>query len=475
MLPWTDENRVVRVAFVGDTAGDVKKTMIEGVSGILAVLRNTDLVTAWNRSQGELTITIPQSPAAPYQREIRVTSYSSQDPNQLRGPAFHIVWIDEMAKLEDADEDPMKADTTMSNIRMSLRVGPHPHLVATGTPTGCRLVRYLRDHPNSVVHNMRSWDNAAHVAEDILEEWRRTPNTSRFARQEIYGEILEDNPEAVFFQSVIDESRVGTVRSDGTSIGLPDASDISLVLGWDPSVSSGEDSDLAGIVLTGWTPERREGGVQSGRAFTPAEAYVLADLSGRLGPSEQTRLVVRTVLEREVDDLVFESNQGADFILTQINAELATQTDSYSRRELRSKSIKYGSLKRWRYRVIKEDGVPFSFVLNAIHAQKGKQLRAEVAAMRYDSGQVHHPADGLPELEREMTGWSPMAKKSPDRADAAVYTLLHIFGAKQMIRHGPARLSAPTLTPGPLSPLDRAGRRGASIWSMDIMERRGPQ
>src|ERR1044072_3090199 len=132
-LPWTDENRIVRVAFVGDTAGDVKKTMIEGVTGILQVLRKTALVEAWNRSQGELTIVIPEGPTAPYRREIRITSYSSQDPDQLRGPAFHLAWIDEVAKLDDADEDPVKAGTTFSNLTMALREGSSPHLVATGT------------------------------------------------------------------------------------------------------------------------------------------------------------------------------------------------------------------------------------------------------------------------------------------------------------------------------------------------------
>lgn len=476
-LPWTDENRVVRVAFIGDTAGDVKKTMIEGVTGIIQVLRKTTLVETWNRSQGELTIVIPESPAAPYRREIRITSYSSQDPDQLRGPAFHLAWIDEMAKLHDADEDPMKAGTTFSNLTMALREGVAPHIVATGTPTGCRLVRYLRDHPRSVMHRMSSLDNISHLPEDTLEEYRRAVPTSRFARQEIFGEILEDNPEAVFFQGVIDETRIGVARTDGIVIALPDDDPaFALVLGWDPSVTSGEDSDLAGIVLTGWTPERREKGVQSGAAFIPAEAYVLGDLSGRYTPSEQTRIVVRTVLEREVDDLVFESNQGADFILTQVNTELTAQTAEYSRRELRSKLLRYGSLKRWRYRGIREDGTPFAFVLNAIHAQKGKQLRAEVAAMKYDSGQVHHPAVGLEHLEREMTGWSPLAKKSPNRVDAVTYTLLHIFGAKQMIRHGPARLSAPSTSPAALAPLDRAGRRTqAGIYSMDIMDRRGPK
>lgn len=476
-LPWTDENRVVRVAFIGDTAGDVKKTMIEGVTGIIPVLQKTSLVETWNRSQGELTIVIPESPAAPYRREIRITSYSSQDPDQLRGPAFHLAWIDEMAKLDDADEDPTKAGTTFSNLTMALREGSAPHIVATGTPTGCRLVRYLRDHPKSVMHRMSSLDNAGHLPEDTREEYQRAVPTSRFARQEIYGEILEDNPEAIFFQDIIDETRVGTPRrSDGAIVTVPDDDPaFSLVLGWDPSVTSGEDSDLAGIVLTGWTPERREKGVQSGKAFTPAEAYVLADLSARFTPSEQTSLVVRTVLERGVDDLVFESNQGADFIVAQLNTELSVLVAEYHRREIRSKGIKYGSLRRWRYRGIRDDGEPFSFVLNMIHAQKGKQLRASTAAMKYDSGQVHHPAAGLEHLEREMTGWSPEAKKSPNRVDAVTYTLLHIFGAKEMIRHGPARLSAPSASPVALTPLDRAERRvPAGIYSMDIMDRRGP-
>lgn len=96
--------------------------------------------------------------------------------------------------------------------------------------------------------------------------------------------------------------------------------------------------------------------------------------------------------------------------------------------------------------------------------------------MKYDSGQVHHPAAGLEILEREMTGWSPLAKRSPNRVDGVTYTLLHIFGARQMMRHAPARLSAPTTAPARLAPLDAIGSRTrTTIWSMDLMERRGPR
>jgi phage terminase large subunit-like protein len=464
-LPYTPENRSVRVALVGETAGDVKKTMVEGLTGLLKVIPE-EMVLAWNRSQGELTVEVPQGYSVPERREIRFTSYSSESPNQLRGPNFHLAWIDEPAKLRDADEDPQKAGTTFSNLTLSTRVG-RPHIIVSGTPTPCRLVRYLRDHPRSVVHLMRSRDNAANVDETVIEEWDRIAPASRTARQELDAEILEDNPEAVFFQDIINSNRAGVPD---------DARDYAEVLGWDPSMTSGEDSDDAGIILTGWTPERRDGGKQSGKAFTSAEAYVLADLSGRYTPTEQTRLVIHTVLEREVADLVFESNQGADFVLTQIQSELTAQTiEPPTRRELRSKALKYGALKRYRFRVVKEDGTPFSFVVNAIHAMKGKQLRAEVAAMKYDSGQVHHPPEGLLTLEKEMTGWSPLAKKSPDRVDAVTYTLLHIFGAKQMMRHSPARLIGPVTTPGRLVPADGPGNRAmATVYSMDIMDRRGP-
>jgi len=465
MLPFVPDNRVVRVALVGETFDDVKGTMVEGKTGLLGIVPEA-MVRAWNRSLGELVVELPRSDVVPERREIRFNAYTSERPDKIRGPAFHLAWIDEPAKFKDADEDPKKAGTTLSNLTLALRSGTKPHLVVTGTPTPCRLVRYFIDHPRSVVTHMSTIDNIDNVPEEFRDEILRMPSTSRTARQEIYAEVLEDNPEAVFFQAVIDETRADPPLDDP---------DFALVLGWDPSVTSGEDSDEAGIVLAGWTPERRDRGVQSGRAFTPAEAYILADLSRRYTPTEQTRLVIRTVLEQGVDDLVFESNQGADFIRTQVGTELTQQSlEPPSWRELRSKAVKYGSLKRWRCRGVREDGEPYTFVLNAIHAQKGKQPRAEVAAMKYDSGQVHHPAVGLETLEKEMTGWSPLAKKSPNRVDAVTYALLHIFGARQMLRHGPARLSAPSRLPAPLAPLD-AAQRSSSIWSMDLMERRGPR
>lgn len=464
-LPFTPGNRIVRVALVGETMGDVKKTMIEGETGLLRIIPR-EMLTSWNRSQGEMTIEMPEGPHTPERRLIYFTSYSSQQPNQLRGPQFHLAWIDEPAKLWDSAKDPQKAGTTFSNLTLALRVGK-PHLIVSGTPTPCALVRYLAEHPRAVVHRMKSIDNAANVDEVVLEEWSRLAPTSRTARQELDAEILEDNPEAVFFQDIINDNRRACPTNDP---------ELAMVLGWDPSVTSGEDSDEAGIIVTAWTPERREKRDQSGKGFHQAEAYVIGDRSGRYTPSEQTRLVVTLMLDHDIADLVFETNQGADFLLTQIQSELTAQCEEPPiRRELRSKAVKYGQLKRFRFRGIRRDGTPFTFIANAIHASKGKQLRAEVAAMKYDNGQVHHPVEGLEALEKEMTGWSPLQKKSPNRVDAITYTLLHIFGAKQMLRHAPARLSAPQSSVA-LVPADGMRNRGTvSLYSVDIMTNRGPR
>jgi phage terminase large subunit-like protein len=468
-MPFTPENRTIRVALIGETFDDVKGTMIEGRSGLLSVVPE-DMVLAWNRSLGELIVELPQSAAVPERREIRFTTYTSERPDKLRGPEFHCAWIDEPAKFKDADEDPLKAGTTFSNLVMTLRAGTAPHLVVTGTPTACPLVRYFNSHPDAVVTHMTSLENWENLPANFQAEISRLAPTSRTARQEIYAEILDDNPDALFFQSVIDETRW---------IGEPPYDDLTFseVIGWDPSVSSGEDADEAGIMLAGWTAEYRPDGRQVGEGYRPPQAYLLEDLSGHYTPTEQTRIVIKTLLERRVGDLVFESNQGADFVLTQIHNELATQTiEPPIRRDLRSKSARYGAIKRYRFKVVLESGEPWSFTVSAIHAQHGKQLRAEVAAMKYDHGQVHHPPDGLVELEKEMTSWNPLGKKSPNRVDAAVYALLHIFGDKSLRGGGRARISAPT--PAPLRPLPTGSmlrKSGtASIWSMDVMERKGP-
>ena len=59
----------------------------------------------------------------------------------------------------------------------------------------------------------------------------------------------------------------------------------------------------------------------------------------------------------------------------------------------------------------------------AVHATRGKILRAEPVAALYSRGKVRHAGE-FPDLEDEMLGYSPLVStKSPDRLDALVWAV----------------------------------------------------
>lgn len=65
--------------------------------------------------------------------------------------------------------------------------------------------------------------------------------------------------------------------------------------------------------------------------------------------------------------------------------------------------------------------------LTLVHATRGKQVRAMPVAALYESGRIHH-AGALPELEDQMCNYDGTGK-SPDRMDALVWALSHLFPA----------------------------------------------
>ncbi len=66
--------------------------------------------------------------------------------------------------------------------------------------------------------------------------------------------------------------------------------------------------------------------------------------------------------------------------------------------------------------------VPFK----AVHASRGKDVRAEPVSTLYAEGRVHHVGH-FPELEAEMTGWVPGDPDSPNRLDALVWVMTELM------------------------------------------------
>jgi phage terminase large subunit-like protein len=66
----------------------------------------------------------------------------------------------------------------------------------------------------------------------------------------------------------------------------------------------------------------------------------------------------------------------------------------------------------------------------AVHASRGKIVRAEPIATLYEQGKVHHIGE-FPELEDQMCTFSPFTQDtadSPDRLDALVWGLTELSG-----------------------------------------------
>lgn len=427
----------VRVGLISETFTDVRITMIEGETGLRSIIPR-DLELTWNRSMGEYKIAIP----GPVYREIHFFSYSSERPELLRGPQHHIVWLDEPAKLKDADEEPTKESTTWSNMMMGLRLGDTPHCVITGTPVPNKLVKYIVDHPRSVTHVMSSLDNEENLPEGLLETIRALPKTSRIYRQEVLAEILLDNPDSIISQEDID-----TYRADA-----PTDEELHLVLGYDPSMTANTESDEAGIVLGGFTPAIKEphigpDGKVEMRVVKPIHAYVLEDHSGHLDPATQIKTVTDLIIKRSISELILEQNQGAGFVLNNLKTTLQNHPDvkEFHERQLKKKATKAGTVARWRFTLVYRDKSTHTFIVHAIHAKINKVLRADSVAIRYQTGQVHHPKaqeKALPicdiptckaSIEDQMVLWDETKKDSPDRMDAAVYMLLHIFGVEHAL------------------------------------------
>jgi phage terminase large subunit-like protein len=229
-----------RIALVGPTAADVRDVMIEGESGLLSVCE------PWNRPVYE-----PSKRRVTWANGAMATAYSAEEPDRLRGPQHTHAWTDEVA----AWPRPEAWDMLM----MGLRLGEHPQVVATTTPRNVPIMRAIQSSPGLIVTRGRTLDNAGNLAPSFLTGLMARYEGTRLGRQELEGEDLDDNPDALWQREGLDHRRVreapGLAR---------------VVVAIDPAATSKDSSDETGIVVAA--------------LGTDGRGYVLADRSGRFKP-----------------------------------------------------------------------------------------------------------------------------------------------------------------------------------------------
>lgn len=273
---WATTGRYGRLAIVARTAADVRDVIVEGESGILAVSPEHERPT-WEPSRRRLT----------WPNGAIATTYSADEPDQLRGPQHDAAALDELAA--------WRYPEAWDQLRFGLRLGADPRVVIATTPRPTPIVRDLIAATDTVVTRGRTRDNASNLAPGVVAELERRYGGSRLGRQELDGEVLDDSAGALWRWQWIDVARVQRA---------PDLRRI--VVAVDPAVTATSESDETGIVVAGLGHDGR--------------CYVLADASGRLRPEEWARVVVGLYRTHGADCVVAEGNQGGDMVAATLRA-----------------------------------------------------------------------------------------------------------------------------------------------------------
>lgn len=282
VIKMAKEHPKCRIALVGETAADVRRVMIEGESGILAI-SSPEFMPDY--SPANRTITWPNGSIA--------ETYNATQPDQLRGPQHHFAWCDELAKWQ-------YIQASWDQLQFGLRLGTHPKQIVTTTPRPLTLVRKLMNDPNTFITRGRTYDNADNLAGTFLRQIEDRYGGTRLGRQELEGEVLEDIPGALWQRSTIDNNRRPEAPTDLQRI----------IVAVDPAASSEEGSDETGIVCVGLAKD----------ADGYNRGYVLADRTLRGSPDEWAKAAVDLYKEFEADRIVAEKNQGGEMVEAVIRA-----------------------------------------------------------------------------------------------------------------------------------------------------------
>jgi len=347
-----------RWAVIAPTFGDVRDTCAEGQSGILPILREYDYLNNYNRSTGTIVL----------KNNSRIKLFSADEPDRLRGPQHHGAWCDELAAWRYPD--------TYDQLQFGLRLGQHPRTIITTTPRPTQLIRNLSKRDDGTVKVVRgsTFDNAKNLAPQALLELQARYAGTRLGRQELFGELLEDAEGALWTRSLLEDARISPDKQPPY---------YRIVVAIDPAVTSGENSDMTGIVVAGATPD--------------GHYYVLEDATMRGTPEQWCRKAVDLYRKWKCDRVIAETNNGGDMV-----EALLRQVDST---------------------------IPY----RKVTASRGKRTRAEPVSALSEQGRLHM-VGGLPELEDQLVTWEPDSDISPDRLDAMVWAVTDLIGGSVAMR-----------------------------------------
>lgn len=298
--------------------------------------------------------------------EQRIRAKTAWNADTLRGDYADLLILDEYQLMNEDAWGVVGLPMLMDNNGDAVLIYTPPSLHSRSASKASdkrHAARMFKEHKDDPRWLCMHWTSHdnPHVSELGIAEVS-ADMTQLAIRQEIMAEDIDEVPGALWKQSMIDDLR----KTDHPTL-------TRIVVGVDPA--GGSETEV-GIVAVG--------------LGTDGHGYVISDKS-LAAPSPQTWAAEVTWLyyEKKADRVLGEDNYGGDMVETTI--------------KMHDPNLSY----------------------RAVHATRGKLVRAEPICALYERGFVHHVGT-FPQLEEEMCSYVP-GGKSPNRMDALVWCLTELF------------------------------------------------
>lgn len=349
-----DQNRNKKgfAAIVGPTHGDVSKTMVPAIINEFPPKKRPK----YNEQKGEIV----------FHNGATIHCFSSDQ--EIRGGNYQYVWADEMCKW--CESIPEKIKDRFSTLDFACRIGD-PKFLITTTPKPFKIFldwqkRFNEKDPLITIVSGSMHENTA-LSEAARQALQKEHGGSRYGRQEIEGDLIEEAEGALWSSTIFDANRV---KHDQVP------TFIRTIVAVDPSVSSTGSQDETGVIV--------------GALGIDGNVYILDDLSGHYSPKQWAQKAVAAYNKYGADRIVAEKNQGG--ALVEANIRTVNPYVSYK----------------------------------AVSASKGKVTRAEPIASLYELNKVKHVGN-FNILEDQCCSYSPGVSSSPDRMDALVWCITELM------------------------------------------------
>ena len=376
-----------RISICGATAEEVRDIMIEGESGLKACCP-ASLCMDYRPSIKKIF----------FKGGVTVSLFYGSKPEKSRGAQSELLWCDELHKWK-------YPEATFDNLLLGLRLGANPLCLVTSTPKPTAFTREIEKLKNKeggdacVVTVGSTYSNKSNLSAQFFNTIITKYEGTRLALQELEGQILDDNPNALFKREWIENNRVSSLPAFYNQERL--------IIAVDPATThSQKNSDYTGIIviMEGDAPVILANGKKPNHA-DKKHYYILYDGSLIGTPFEWGSKVKILQDFYNANEIIVEDNQGGDMTQsTLINAGVSAP-------------------------------------IKRVHASQNKETRAMQASILTEQGRLHFYIDAgvkhsqnineensLDVLESELCNWIPGAKKSPDRLDALAHGINYLNG-----------------------------------------------